>query len=160
MLEAHSRIVERASPVDGRLAARERSLWLDALALLFAGEAQPGASPLARRADGASWCDPATGHLRRNPSPSAFASSLDPVEVVLPPQAHVAHDTGSRAGALDQRPWVLEGSVEVTNGEAVHDLGPGDGLAMRVGDPTSFRNPGNGIARYLVALVTTGRGPA
>jgi transcriptional regulator with XRE-family HTH domain len=129
------------------------------LASLFADEERPDASPKVRRADQTTWRDPGTGYLRRNLSPPAFPSALELVEVVLPPGTCVAYDTAARASDVDQQVWVLDGTVEVTLGEAVHALDAGDCLAMRVDRPTSFRNPADEPARYLVALAA-GAAPA
>lgn len=124
------------------------------LASLFADAERADAPPLARRADQTLWRDPETGYLRRNLSPPGFPSPIELVEVVLPPGARVAYDTGLRAAAVDQQVWVLDGAVELTIGVATHSLAAGDCLAMRLDGPTSFRNPGPQPARYLVALAT------
>ena len=122
------------------------------LASLFADEERRDAAPLARRAEQRVWRDPETGYVRRNLSPSGFPSSIELVEVVLPPGAHVAYDTRSRSPAIDQQIWVLEGTVQLTVGEITYDLAAGDCLAMRVDQYTAFRNPTERPARYLVAL--------
>jgi transcriptional regulator with XRE-family HTH domain len=124
------------------------------LASLFAEEERTGAAPLARRTDQTAWRDPATGYLRRNLSPPGFPSPIELVEVVLPAGARVAYDTPrtGRAVGVSQQIWVLEGGVEVTVGEVAHCLDVGDCLAMRVDQPTAFRNPSTLPARYLVAL--------
>src|SRR5215216_2835904 len=67
------------------------------LASLFAEKDSKGASPLARRADQRVWRDPDSGYMRRNLSAAGFPSPIELVEVVLPPGARVAYDTGHRA---------------------------------------------------------------
>src|SRR5688500_17361478 len=46
-------------------------------ASLFADEARADASPVARRADQATWRDPESGYVRRNLSPPRFPSPLE-----------------------------------------------------------------------------------
>src|SRR6476620_2197940 len=104
MVDRHSRIMESTLPdVHALLAARlhrlrtEQGLTLDALAqragvrrsmisllergvssaALFAEEARPDASPLARRVDHVTWRDPESGYLRRNLSPPGFSSPIE-----------------------------------------------------------------------------------
>ena len=122
------------------------------LASLFADAARQDAAPLARRAEQRVWRDPATGYVRRNLSPSGFASPIDLVEVTLPAGAEVAYDTPFRAAPVDQQIFVLDGVIELRVGESVHRLAAGDCLAMRIETFTAFRNPGENPARYIDAL--------
>ena len=122
------------------------------IASLFADEARADASPVARRADQATWRDPETGYVRRNLSPPSFPSPVELVEVVLPAGARVAYDTAGRTRAVGQQVWVLEGRLELTVGGVTHRLDAGDCLAMRLDGPTAFRNPADRDTRYLVAL--------
>jgi transcriptional regulator with XRE-family HTH domain len=124
------------------------------LASLFAADAQPDASPVSRRADQVTWRDPETGYLRRNLSPPAYPSPVALVEVVLPPGARVAYDTppAPRATPTRQQIWVLDGTLELTVGDAAHRLDPGDCLAMRLDAPVVFRNSTGRDVRYVVAL--------
>jgi transcriptional regulator with XRE-family HTH domain len=77
------------------------------LASLFAEKDSAGASPLARRADQRVWRDPDSGYMRRNLSPAGFSSPIELVEVVLPPGARVAYDTGHRASPVHQQIWII-----------------------------------------------------
>ena len=124
------------------------------IASLFADEARPDASPVARRADQPTWRDPATGYVRRNLSPPAWASPLELVEVVLPAGARVAYDSARPAGTIgvSQQVWLLDGRVALTVGDVTHDLAVGDCLAMRLDRPVAFHNPADQPARYVVAL--------
>lgn len=146
-------LIERAesSPTAAVLDRLAGSLGVP-LAALFADAAREDATPVARRADQTIWCDPASGYVRRNLSPAGFPSPIDLVEVMLPPGAKVAYDGSPRLAVVHQQVWLLDGRLQLTVGDAVHDLSPGDCLAMRVGAPTTFRNPGEAPARYLVAL--------
>ena len=124
------------------------------LASLFAGQESAAASPLSRREDQPVWRDPESGYVRRNLSASGFPSPVELVEVVLPPGARVAYDTGRRAAAVHQQIWIIEGTITLTLGEETYSLDTGDCLSMRLDRPTSFRNPTDAPARYLVALAT------
>ena len=126
------------------------------LASLFAEEERPEAPPLARRADQLAWRDPETGYVRRNLSPPGFPSPIELVEVILPPGARVAYDGVPRSIGIHQQVWVLEGAIELTMGAGTHRLDVGDCLAMRVDQPTAFRNPTDRPAGYVVALTTEG----
>lgn len=128
------------------------------LASLFAEEERPEASPLARRADQIVWRDPETGYVRRTLSPPGFPSPVELVEVILPPAARVAYDGVPRSVGISQQIWMLEGEVELTAGADTHRLAVGDCLAMRVDQPTAFRNPTDQNTRYVLALTTEGAG--
>lgn len=124
------------------------------LASLFAERESPDASPLARRADQRTWCDPQSGYMRRNLSSPGFPSPIELVEVILPPGAHVAYDTGARSVGVSQQIWMIEGEIEFVIGNEAYRLAAGDCLSMRLDEPTIFRNHADGPARYLVALAT------
>jgi transcriptional regulator with XRE-family HTH domain len=123
------------------------------LATLFE---DPGAvaTPVSRRADRTSWRDPQSGYLRRNISPANYPSSIQIVEVVMPPGASVAYETGARDAGIQQQIWVQEGQLEVTVGDVTHRLAEDDCLAMQLDAPTAFRNRTRKPARYLVVLAT------
>jgi transcriptional regulator with XRE-family HTH domain len=121
------------------------------LASLF-DPGRPGVSPVSRALDQTSWRDPLSGYLRKNISPGGGISPIQIVEVVFPPQARVAYETGARAAALHQQVWVLQGEIEVTVGEQAHHLQAGDCLAMALDRPTAFHNPGEHEARYAVVI--------
>ena len=149
-------LIERAesSPTARVLDKLAASLGVT-LASLFAEEERADAAPVLRRADQSAWCDPETGYIRRNLSPPSFPSPIELVEIVLPPGARVAYDSGFRVPVLEQQVWVLQGAIEVTVGQNVHRLGAGDCLAMQVDRPTAFRNQGPKAARYLVVHTTS-----
>jgi transcriptional regulator with XRE-family HTH domain len=130
------------------------------LASLFAEKDSAGASPLARRADQRVWRDPDSGYMRRNLSPAGFPSPIELVEVVLPPGARVAYDTGHRASPVHQQIWIIEGEIALTLGDETHHLATGDCLSMRLDRPTIFRNHSDRPARYVVALATDARAGA
>lgn len=124
-----------------------------ALAALF-DVPGPSPRPVARRADQPQWRDPASGYVRRNVSPSGFASPLQIVEVVFPPGARVAFDTGARELRVHQQVWLLEGSIDVRVGDACHRLRTGDCLAFVLDRPVAFHNRTRKIARYAVVIAS------
>lgn len=123
------------------------------LATLFDDPTAP-ANPVSRREDRTPWRDPQSGYLRRNISPPNISSPIQIVEVVLPAGASVAYETGARDVAIHQQIWVQEGSIEVTLGSVAHRLSDDDCLAMRLNEPTAFRNPTRKPARYIVVIAT------
>lgn len=120
------------------------------LSTLFAsGEAL--ASPLSRRSDQTLWCDPGSGYLRRAVSPPGTGSAAEIVEVEFPAGARVAFETARLAG-VDQQIVMLEGRMELTVGEDIHRLDPGDCLHMRFEQPIVFGNSFGAPARYILVL--------
>jgi transcriptional regulator with XRE-family HTH domain len=123
------------------------------LATLF-DDSSASASPVSRRGDRTSWRDPQSGYVRRNISPPNFPSPIQIVEVVLPPGARVAYETGARDVSVHQQIWVQEGNIEVTLGAATYRLSEDDCLAMQLNEPTAFRNRTRKPARYIVIIVS------
>lgn len=122
------------------------------LASLFATEGRPDASPLVRHAEQREWRDPESGYLRRTLSPPGVQSPLELAEVILPPGAQVAYDSGLRTNGISQQIWIIDGEIAVTTGPDTYRLGSGDCLSMRIDRPNVFRNLTDRPARYLVAL--------
>ncbi|HQR97902.1 MULTISPECIES: XRE family transcriptional regulator [unclassified Polaromonas] len=116
---------------------------------------QPSDNPVARWADQPSWSDPHSGYVRRNVSPSTSESPIQIVEVSFPPKARVAYETGAREVQIHQQVWVLEGAIDVTVGDALHQLGTGDCLALVLDRPVTYHNPTRKTARYAVVITTT-----
>ena len=123
------------------------------LATLFDDASAP-ASPVSHRGDRTPWRDPQSGYVRRNISPANFPSPIQIVEIVLPAGARVAYETGARDVSIHQQIWVQEGTVEVTLGRVTHRLGEDDCLAMRLDEPSAFRNRTRKAARYLVIIAS------
>ena len=123
------------------------------LAALFEDSSAP-ASPVSRRDDRTSWRDPQSGYVRRNISPANFPSPIQIVEIVLPAGAKIAYENAARDANLQQQVWVQEGSVEVTVGGVTHHLSEDDCLAMRLDEPTAYRNRTRKPVRYLVVVAT------
>jgi transcriptional regulator with XRE-family HTH domain len=123
------------------------------LATLFDDASAPP-SPISRRDDHTPWRDPQSGYVRRNISPASFPSPIRIVEVVLPAGAKVAYETGAREISLHQQIWILSGTIEVTVGRVTHRLSEDDCLAMKLDEPTAFRNPTRKAARYVVVVTS------
>src|SRR5215475_5257733 len=113
---------------------------------------RPAAEPIARLADQPSWRDPHSGYVRRNVSPPGVLSPIQIVEVSFPAGARVAYESAQRVSPVHQQVWVLEGTMEITVGDAVHRVDAGDCLAFALDRPTAFRNPTRRRARYAVVI--------
>ncbi|MCF6369284.1 helix-turn-helix domain-containing protein [Rhizobium halophilum] len=144
--------IERAeaSPTAALLARLCEALGLT-LSTFFAENDEP-ALPLSRRNDQRLWRDPHTGYLRRSVSPPGMPSRVDIVEVEFPAGARVSFPPREESRVMTQHVWLFEGELQMTIGEAVHRLEPGDCLFMDIGDAFDFHNPGDRPARYAVIL--------
>lgn len=123
------------------------------LAALFDDSSAPP-NPISRTVDRTLWRDPQSGYLRRNISPANFPSPIHIVEVVLPPGASVAYETGARDVSIHQQIWVQAGAIDLSLGNVTYHLAADDCLAMQLDAPTTFRNPTAEPARYIVVIVT------
>lgn len=145
--------IERAevSPTASLLGRLCAALGLS-LSAFFAEEDGLASSPLVSRADQPVWRDPETGYLRRAVSPPSTTSLVDVVEVEFPAGARVSFPPNVASSGMTQHVWLFEGEMEMTVGDAVHRLKPGDCLFMPVGDGHVFHNPADRPARYCVVL--------
>ena len=123
------------------------------LAALFDDSSAPP-NPISRRADRIPWRDPQSGYIRRNISPPNFPSPIHIVEIILPPGASVAYETGARDVNIQQQIWVQAGAIDLTLGSVTYHLAEDDCLAMQLDAPTTFHNPTAEPARYMVVIVT------
>ena len=121
------------------------------LATLFDGPPAV-ATPVSRRADQMEWRDPASGYLRRNVSPSGFASPIQIVEVTFPPGARVAYETAGRSRMTHQQIWVLQGIIDIALGDERYELRTGDCLAMVLDRPVTFHNHSKKPVQYCVVI--------
>ena len=117
--------------------------------------AEAGTERLLRREEQPVWVDPETGYRRRQVSPISAPAEL--VEVELPPGARVAYPATAFA-FLRQMMRVTEGTLTFTEGETVHRLEAGDCLALGPPADCVFLNDTKATCRYLVVLLTGGRG--
>ncbi len=67
--------------------------------------------------------------------------TVDIVEVEFPAGARVSFPPHAASHGMTQHVWVFEGEMEMTTGETVHRLVPGDCLFMPVGEGHVFHNP-------------------
>jgi len=143
-----------ASPTASLLARICAALGLS-LSLFFAEEGE--VSPLSRRQDQQVWRDPETGYVRRSVSPPGTSSDVDMVDVEFPPGARVSFPPHAASSGMTQHIWLFDGEMEMTTGDSVYRLLPGDCLFMQVGEGHVFHNPGPISARYCVVLDRRGR---
>lgn len=127
------------------------------LATLFdsndSGDAAPTPrEPVARRDEQPEWQDPDSGYRRRNVSPAWVAQPMRIVEVQFPARARVAFESSDPRTC--QQIWLLEGSLDVSQGSERHRLREGDCLAMQLDRPAIFYNPSAKAARYAVVIAT------
>ncbi|MBT9369073.1 XRE family transcriptional regulator [Rhizobium sp. CSW-27] len=106
---------------------------------------------LARAADQPVWTDPETGYTRRAVSP-ANGGGLELIEVTLPAGVRVPYPASAFAFQRQQI-LLLEGRLDFTEGETVHELQAGDCLELGAPQPCVFFNPSDRDARYLIALM-------
>lgn len=137
-----------ASPTAVLLGRISGALGLTLSSLLAADE--PAGARLVRVAEQPLWQDPQTGYLRRQVSPLSDLP-VQLVEVELPPKAEVGFPASAYA-FIRQLIWVLDGTLEFTEGPQTHRLQAGD--CLELGEPSDcvFRNPGRSVCRYLVAV--------
>lgn len=131
-------------------------LGVDLASLFEVARALPG--PLMRRGEQPEWRDPASGYLRRNISPPDFPSPMRVVEVEFPAGQRVVFEGASASAVIDQQVWLLEGTMELTQGGQTHRLVKGDCLAMRLDGPMEYHNPTKKPARYAVVIATGASG--
>lgn len=112
---------------------------------------------LQRRGERPRWEDPATGFVRETVSPPLTGSSVEIVEVELPPHARVAYDMPQRPG-YSQHLVVLSGCLRLHQ-HGSQDLARGDALYMVPAGAFAFENPGAAACRYLVVMERPRRTP-
>ncbi|CAN5793364.1 XRE family transcriptional regulator [soil metagenome] len=131
-------------------------LGVDLASLFEVARALPG--PLMRHSEQPEWRDPASGYLRRNVSPPDFASPMRIVEIEFPAGQRVVLEGASGAAVIEQQVWLLEGTMDLTQGGQTHRLVKGDCLAMRLAGPMEYHNPTRKPARYAVVIATATSG--
>jgi transcriptional regulator with XRE-family HTH domain len=120
------------------------------LSTLLARAEQSG-SRLLRAADQPQWQDPASGYLRRQVSPRSDLP-LELVRVELPPGASVSFPASSYT-FIRQLMWVLKGKLTFIEGDAVHEMEPGDCLVLGPPADCTFKTRGRELCVYLVAVM-------
>lgn len=138
-----------ASPTAVILGRISGALGLTVSTLLARAEA--GSERLRRAADQPHWSDPQTGQSRRSVSP-AGDSSIEIVDVELPPGARIAYPAASYAFNRQQI-WLRSGRLHFEEGPTLHVLEPGDCLELGPPQDCAYVNPGPDPARYIVVVV-------
>jgi transcriptional regulator with XRE-family HTH domain len=104
--------------------------------------------------DQASWRDGETGFVRRALTPQGGTAT--PLELVwgeLPPGISIAYPAAAVSFIQDQQIVVVEGRLRFTQNGAAHILDPGDCVRLGSPAPCEFFNPGEGVCRYIVAIL-------
>jgi transcriptional regulator with XRE-family HTH domain len=131
----------------GRLcAAYERTMSR----LLAEVESEP--RQLVRAGEQTVWRDEPSGFTRRSVSPPHAGLRGEVIEGVLRPGADISYEAPPVAG-LEQHIWMLEGMVEVTTNDHVHEVRAGDCLRFRLWGRSRFRCLGSEPARYALLIV-------
>ena len=76
---------------------------------------------------------------------------LELVEIELPTGARVSFPADAYA-SIHQQVWVLAGRLDLTEGDALHELDEGDCLELGPPADCTFANPTDATSRYLVAV--------
>ncbi|WP_051793416.1 helix-turn-helix domain-containing protein [Kibdelosporangium aridum] len=118
--------------------------------LLAEVESEP--PQLVRGDQQAVWRDETSGFTRRSVSPPHPALRGELVECALRPDADISYE-GSPVPGLEHHIWVLEGTLELSVDDSVHELRTGDCLRFRLWGPSRFRNRGRGPVRYALMVV-------
>ncbi|MEV0898958.1 XRE family transcriptional regulator [Actinoplanes sp. NPDC049802] len=129
----------------GRLSA---AFQLSIAALLDDAGTGP-ATGVRRGTEAAEWRDPGTGYRRRQITGPGFPAEI--AEIHLPAGARVPYPAAAFA-FIRQIVWVLDGRLTFHDGDAVHELGPGD--TIELGEPAerAFVNATGSDCRYVVIL--------
>jgi transcriptional regulator with XRE-family HTH domain len=138
-----------ASPTAALLGRLSGALGLTLSTLLARAEGHGGR--LVRAEDQPRWKDPETGYVRRQVSPPSDLP-MELTAIGLPVGASVSFP----AAAYDfirQLIWVLDGKLTFVEGEVTHRLGPGDCLELGPPADCTFRNEGDTLCAYLVAVL-------
>jgi transcriptional regulator with XRE-family HTH domain len=107
-----------------------------------------------RMADATEWHDPATGYRRRQITGPRFPADI--AEVHLPPGARVPYPAASLAFQREVV-WVLDGRLTFHEGDAVHELNPGDSIEIDEPVPHVFANTSDAECRYAIILTRVER---
>lgn len=105
--------------------------------------------PLIRRDRQPVWTDPETGFRRRSVSPPARALHAEGLECELKPDTRIAYAQPPQPG-LEHHLLLVDGSLTVDIGGAVHVMAPGDCLRYQLHGPSAFATPPQCGARYIL----------
>lgn len=108
-------------------------------------------SRIARAGENPVWTDPATGFRRRILSPVTLAGHLELIEGELPRGAAISYPA-SAYHLREHQILVLSGELTFVEGGIRHRLKPGDCLSLGAPADCEYRNEGQAVCRYIVAL--------
>ena len=74
------------------------------------------------------------------------------VEVEFPAGKRVVLEGASLGAAIDEQVWMLDGTMQLSEGGSTHRLEAGDCLALHINGPIEFCNPTRRPARYAVVI--------
>ncbi|MFV0339218.1 MAG: helix-turn-helix domain-containing protein [Parachlamydiaceae bacterium] len=104
--------------------------------------------------DQKTWQDPESGYIRRQLTPRNATSTVELTEIIFPPQKSVTFENMLRNIEIHQQVWVISGEIEISDDDSTWCLKEGDCLAFQQKEHTTFFNPNNTEARYLIALTS------
>jgi transcriptional regulator with XRE-family HTH domain len=137
-----------ASPTAALLGRLSGAFGLTLSELLARAELRGGR--LLRAADQPQWKDPDTGYVRHHVSPASDLP-IELIKVELPAGASVTFPTSTYVSNR-HLVWVMKGHLTFIEGDIVHEMGPGDCLAL--GPPTECTyKAGAKPCVYLVVLL-------
>lgn len=100
------------------------------------------------------WQDPESGYIRRQLTPRNATSTVELTEIIFPPQKSVTFENMLRNIEIHQQVWIISGEIEISDDDTTWCLKEGDCLAFQQKEHTTFFNPNNTEARYLIALTS------
>ena len=100
------------------------------------------------------WQDPESGYIRRQLTPINSTSTVELTEIIFPPTKRVTFENMLRNIEIHQQVWVISGEIEISDDDSTWRLKEGDCLAFQQKENTTFFNPNNTEARYLIALTS------
>ena len=100
------------------------------------------------------WQDPESGYIRRQLTPRNATSTVELTEIIFPPQKSVTFENMLRNIEIHQQVWIISGEIEISDDDSTWCLKEGDCLAFQQKEHTTFFNPNNTEARYLIALTS------
>ncbi|WP_432464267.1 MULTISPECIES: helix-turn-helix domain-containing protein [unclassified Agarivorans] len=100
------------------------------------------------------WRDPESGYIRRQLTPKNSSSPVELTEIIFPPKQSVTFENMLRHIEIHQQVWVISGEIEIYDDDSTWHLKEGDCLAFQQKEHTTYFNPNNTEARYLITLTS------
>jgi transcriptional regulator with XRE-family HTH domain len=109
-------------------------------------------APLMRRGSQPVWRDPGIGFRRRSVSPPARSLAGEVLDCELDPGTRITYERPPRPG-LEHHLVLIEGRLQLTIDDTLHDLRPGDCLRYQLTGASIFATPADRGARYFLFIV-------